>query len=33
VVIVLTKSAADALGALDKRFHVNISYGMPNEQE
>lgn len=32
VVIVLTKSAADALGALDKRFHVNISYGMPNEQ-
>ncbi|MDT3402518.1 hypothetical protein [Mucilaginibacter terrae] len=33
VIIVLTKSAADALGALDKRFHVNISYGMPNEQE
>ena len=32
VVVVLTKSAADALGALDKRFHVNISYGMPNEQ-
>ena len=32
VVIVLTKSAADALGALDKRFHVNISYGIPNEQ-
>ncbi|WP_295771136.1 LysM peptidoglycan-binding domain-containing protein [uncultured Mucilaginibacter sp.] len=33
VIIVLTKSAADALGSLDKRFHVNISYGMPNEQE
>ncbi len=32
VMVVLTKSAADALGALDKRFHVNISYGMPNEQ-
>jgi LysM repeat protein len=32
VVVVLTKSAADALGALDKRFHVNISYGTPNEQ-
>ncbi|MFD1255376.1 LysM peptidoglycan-binding domain-containing protein [Mucilaginibacter terrae] len=32
VVIVLTKSAADALGALDKRFYVNISYGTPNEQ-
>ncbi|MVN92746.1 DPBB and LysM peptidoglycan-binding domain-containing protein [Mucilaginibacter aquatilis] len=33
VIIVLTKSAADALGSLDKRFHVTISYGMPNEQE
>lgn len=32
VIIVLTKSAADALGALDKRFQVNLSYGMPNEQ-
>jgi LysM repeat protein len=32
VVIVLTKSAADALGALDKRFHVNISYGTPNNE-
>jgi LysM repeat protein len=32
VIIVLTKSAADALGALDKRFQVNISYGTPNEQ-
>ncbi|WP_345951118.1 LysM peptidoglycan-binding domain-containing protein [Mucilaginibacter sp. PAMB04274] len=33
VIIVLTKSAADALGALDKRFQVNISYGTPSEQQ
>jgi LysM repeat protein len=31
VIIVMTKSVADALGALDKRFHVDISYGTPNE--
>ncbi len=31
VIIVMTKNVADALGALDKRFHVNISYGSPNE--
>ncbi|WP_295668534.1 LysM peptidoglycan-binding domain-containing protein [uncultured Mucilaginibacter sp.] len=31
VIIVMTKSVADALGALDKRFHVDISYGSPNE--
>lgn len=31
VVIVVTKNVADSLGALDKRFHVNISYGSPNE--
>lgn len=31
VIIVMTKGTADALGALDKRFHVNISYGTPNE--
>jgi LysM repeat protein len=30
-VVVMTKSVADALGALDKRFHVNLSYGSPNE--
>jgi rare lipoprotein A (peptidoglycan hydrolase) len=33
VIIVLTKSAADALGALDKRFQVNISYGTPTTDE
>jgi LysM repeat protein len=33
VVIVVTKSAADALGALDKRFQVNISYGTPTTNE
>ncbi len=31
VIIVMTKNVADALGALDKRFHVYISYGSPNE--
>ncbi len=31
VIIVMTKNVADALGALDKRFHVSISYGSPNE--
>jgi LysM repeat protein len=33
VMVVLTKSAVDALGALDKRFQVNISYGTPNESQ
>ena len=31
VIIIMTKSVADSLGALDKRFHVTISYGSPNE--
>jgi LysM repeat protein len=31
VIIVMTKNVADALGALDKRFHVDISYGSQNE--
>lgn len=31
VIIVVTKNVADSLGALDKRFHVNISYGSTNE--
>ncbi|AMR32419.1 hypothetical protein A0256_13785 [Mucilaginibacter sp. PAMC 26640] len=31
VVVVLTKNVASSIGALDKRFHVNISYGTPNE--
>jgi LysM repeat protein len=30
-IIVVTKNVAQSLGALDKRFHVNISYGTPNE--
>ncbi|MGZ3874579.1 MAG: DPBB and LysM peptidoglycan-binding domain-containing protein [Mucilaginibacter sp.] len=30
-IVVMTKNVADSLGALDKRFHVNISYGTPNE--
>ena len=32
VVIVMTKNVAQALGALDKRFQVNLSYGTPKEQ-
>jgi LysM repeat protein len=31
VIIVITKNVAESLGALDKRFHVTISYGSPNE--
>ncbi len=31
VIIIMTKSVASSLGALDKRFHVSISYGSPNE--
>lgn len=31
VIIVVTKATADLLGALDKRFQVNIDYGVPNE--
>ncbi len=31
VIIVVTKSCADAIGALDKRFLVNITFGLPNE--
>lgn len=31
VIIVITKAASEALGALDKRFLVNITYGLPNE--
>ncbi len=30
-IVVMTKNVADSLGAIDKRFHVNISYGSPNE--
>lgn len=31
VVIVVTKNVAESIGAQDKRFRVNISYGSPNE--
>jgi len=31
VIIVVTKNVADSIGAQDKRFRVNISYGSPNE--
>ncbi len=32
VIIVITKATADMIGALDRRFQVNIVYGVPNEQ-
>ncbi|MBE7179232.1 MAG: LysM peptidoglycan-binding domain-containing protein, partial [Mucilaginibacter polytrichastri] len=32
VVLVVTKNVSDSLGALDKRFQVQLSYGSPNEQ-
>jgi LysM repeat protein len=32
VIIVITKASAEAIGALDKRFLVNITFGIPNEQ-
>jgi len=32
VIIVMTKNVAQSLGALDKRFQVSLSYGVPNEQ-
>jgi LysM repeat protein len=31
VMIVMTKNVAETIGAIDKRFHVTISYGTPNE--
>ncbi|MBK0382926.1 LysM peptidoglycan-binding domain-containing protein [Pedobacter sp. SD-b] len=31
VIIVVTKATAEAIGALDKRFLVNITFGLPNE--
>lgn len=32
-IVVMTKDVAESLGALDKRFYVNISYGSPNPNE
>lgn len=31
VIVIMTKNVAESIGALDKRIHVNISYGSPNE--
>ena len=33
VILVVTKNVAESLGVLDKRFHVNISYGVPNNDQ
>lgn len=32
VIIIITKTAADLIGALDKRFQVNLVYGVSDEQ-
>jgi hypothetical protein len=29
VILIMTKNVAESIGALDKRIHVNISYGTP----
>lgn len=33
VIVVVTKNVADMIGAVDKRFRVDISYGVPNDQQ
>lgn len=33
VILVVTKNVAESLGVLDKRFRVNISYGVPNNDQ
>ncbi|MES2278940.1 MAG: LysM peptidoglycan-binding domain-containing protein [Bacteroidota bacterium] len=33
VIVVVTKNVADMIGAMDKRFRVNLSYGVPNDQQ
>jgi LysM repeat protein len=33
VIVVVTKNVAESLGAMDKRFRVTISYGVPNDQQ
>ncbi len=31
VIVVMTKAASDAVGAIDKRFYVNLTYGTSND--
>jgi LysM repeat protein len=33
VILVVTKNVAESLGAMDKRFRVNISYGVPSNDQ
>lgn len=33
VIIVVTKATAEAIGVIDKRFYVNIAYGVPNNEK
>ncbi|TAF43624.1 MAG: LysM peptidoglycan-binding domain-containing protein [Sphingobacteriales bacterium] len=33
VIIVVTKAAAEAIGVIDKRFFVNIGYGIPSNEK
>lgn len=32
-IVIMTKDVAEALGAIDKRFYVSLSYGSPNPNE
>jgi LysM repeat protein len=33
VIVVVTKNVADMIGAMDKRFRVNITYGVPTNDQ
>ena len=33
VIVVVTKNVADMIGAMDKRFRVNITYGVPSNEQ
>ena len=33
VIIVITRAAAEAIGVIDKRFFVNIGYGIPTNEK
>lgn len=33
VIVVITRAAAEAIGVIDKRFFVNIGYGIPNNEK
>lgn len=33
VIVVVTRASAEAIGVIDKRFYVNIAYGVPNNEK